>query len=200
MESGEGGDNSSSPSSATSLPMRGWRSQFNFHVGESYMSHVFPLSLDTQFLAALDWAQPFVSIGLKRILCSTFLHLVASSWWGQAPLSLVDPMGFSKSNSVLIMELEEVGSSKGSHYVNSGHTFDDHMAMTLQAEHDPSQTNKSVFDRVSWNAQKKTQAKARCDSSLLEKCGKKSKKISKKKRNDLKRKITKATSPIEVPG
>lgn len=165
-------------------------SQFYFHVGESSMSHVFPLSLDTQFLDALDWVQPFVSIGLKRILCSTFLHLVASSWCGQAPLSLVDSMGFSKSNLVLIMELEEVGSSKGceltlfvpSHSRNSGHTSDDHMAMTLQVEHDPSQINKSVFDRVSWNVQKKTQAKASCDSSLPEKCGKKIKEDQKEEK------------------
>jgi hypothetical protein len=183
-------------------------SQFYFHVGESSMSHVFPLSLDTQFLDALDWVQPFVSIGLKRILCSTFLHLVASSWCAQAPLSLVDSMGFSKSNSVLIMELEEVGSSKGceltlfvpSHSRNSGHTSDDHMAMTLQVEHDPSQTNKSVFDRVSWNVQKKLKLKQVVTQVYQINVAKKSKKIRKKKRNDLKRKITKATSLTEVLG
>jgi hypothetical protein len=48
----------------------------------------FPLSLDLLSREMSGWAEKFMSMGLKRIMCHALPHLSEVSWWGSSCRSL----------------------------------------------------------------------------------------------------------------
>jgi hypothetical protein len=59
--------------------------------GGSSMFSSFPLSLDLQSRKMLGWVEPFMSMGLKRILCHALPNLSEVSWWGSSCCSHTVP-------------------------------------------------------------------------------------------------------------
>jgi hypothetical protein len=52
--------------------------------GDYFEFDTFPLSMDLQSPDMPVWTAPFMSEGLKRILCQALPHLRGASWWANA--------------------------------------------------------------------------------------------------------------------
>jgi hypothetical protein len=68
------------------------RNRFPYRTaGGSSKFSSFPLSLDLQSRKMLGWVEPFMSMGLKRILCHALPNLSEVSWWGSSCCSHTVP-------------------------------------------------------------------------------------------------------------
>jgi hypothetical protein len=97
-------DDGADSSSSNSVARCKNRNRFPFRIaGDLPELGAFPLSLDLLSREMPGWAEQFMSMGLKRIMCHALPHLSEVSWWGSSYRSLTT----SGPSTVQIQILEE---------------------------------------------------------------------------------------------